>query len=771
MYLGKIWQFHFSFVRYLPIDELEYHMKTTIIILTLLINSSIPSLMAAENRKIKISTSQDVFNSKWSFTPLIIKTDGESQVHTKMFKRQMWIETTPVDIATTSFVYLQNPVQNADPKKNELHYIAQSVKKSFGNKMKMTGAEDGYVVEGKFEKINRYIKVSLSKKADQVIIITTFARLGLYPKLENEIEELHAVLETYQGKNSSAKKTTWVDFLPLTLISKAHAAGFDLSNIFGGSNTTTGGSGSGFSYNLTENFTGLQNSVNDLNTNVSGINTSIGEANLQLGTANTNWGNTNTQFGAANGNWADTNKQIDGLNKNVDKINTTATVANQNWANSNKEMTKANETAVKFADEAKMMNTNWAESNKMLAMVMDPNHMAKVAFYTAAGAALGGVAVNLAVQGVSEGIGFLYELFTGTKKKKLEWGDFEKAMNAWDNQLNDLVKMEQMIDNYLAAFNFFEGKNLGNDYVKQLQTASRDMRFDRDMFMEKFKDQNMDVSCRKIFYDAADELDQKVKEYDKIIAFASNGNMSIKNQGANYFCSQLKELQRKILGAETQMQDLRLKILVAENQFYGKQSEGLEKRDEDIDKVNDRLGKTMAEKKDYDNKVMERVKDAHLQTKTDWLASCYEGKNAQGLAIQEEFSKSFAVIAYFKKRTKCSEVFASVEESLKKRDEEAIRRIASEDELRKNLVVKANNNVEMRLSEEQMSWMSRVHMDAYCYQFAHGEAAKLPAKCSEFPEILYSMSLSKGYEKAKSAYDSKCQDRYIGGLRQLAKQP
>ena len=82
---------------------------------------------------------------------------------------------------------------------------------------------------------------------------------------------------------------------------------------------------------------------------------------------------------------------------------------------------------MKLSNEAQMMNTNWAESNKMLALVMDPNHMAKVAFYTAAGTALGGVAVNLAIQGVSEGISFLHELFTGTKKKKLEWEDFEKA--------------------------------------------------------------------------------------------------------------------------------------------------------------------------------------------------------------------------------------------------------------------------------------------------------------------------------------------------------
>ena len=762
-------------------------MKITILIVSLIINSSIPALMAAEKNKVTINTSEEVFKSKWNFTPLIIRTDGTAKVHTKMFNRQMWLAGKPIDIANTTFTYLENPTQDADPKKNELFYIANAMKKSFGKGMTISGNDNSYNVEGKFEKINRYIKVSLLKKDNYVIIVTTFARMGLYDKLENEIVELHSVLETYNGKAGLEKKTTWLKWMPF--INEAHAAGFGLTNILGGSNTNTGSLGSGFNYNLTGNFQDLTTSVTSLNNNVTKFNTSLDTTNVQIGNANTNWGNTNYQLGSANTNWANTNMQIGNANTNwantnlqienantnwsdsnkqADKFNANLADVNKNWADTNKEAAKANETATKFADEAKMMNTNWAESNKMLALAMDPNHMAKVAFYTAAGAALGGVAVNLAIQGVSEGISFLHELFTGAKKKKLEWEDFEKAMAMWDNQLNDLVKMEQVVDNYLAAFAFFEGKNLGNDYIKQLTMATRDMRFDRDMFMEKFRDPNMDVSCRKMYYDAADELDQKVKDYDKIIAFATSNNMSIKNQGANYFCNQLKELQRKILGAETQMQDLRLKILVAENQFYGKQSDAIEKRDDSIEKVNDRLNKTLTEKQDYDKKVMERVKDTHIQSKDDWLTACYDGKNEQGLAIKEELSKSLAVLAYFKKRSKCSEAYAGIEEKLKKRDEDAVRRIASEDELRKNLVVKANNTVEMKLSEEQMSWMSRVHMDAYCYQFAHTDAAKIPKKCSEFPELLYSMSLSKGYDKAKDAYDSKCSDRYLNGLKQLA---
>lgn len=766
-------------------------MKIALLVFSLVINSTfLPVALAVEESKtVTLSTSFEVFNSKWNYTPTLERVEGNAKVHTKLFKRILWIEKTAVPVIETSFVYLENPVKDADAKKNELSYIAQSLKKSFGPQMVISGQGNNLTVEGKVEKINRTVKVSLLKKSNYVIVITSMARTGLYPKLKGELNELHTALLNYDGdfKVKADKKTSWFNF---PWINEAHAAGgFDFNSLFNGGNTNLGSSGgSGFNVNLTGNLTNLENGIGNVNTNLGSLNTGVnnananwgstntqfgnantnwGNTNVQIGNANTNWNNTNAQIGNANQNWKDSNKQIEDFNKNIDKINDNVTVANENWANTNVEINKANATAAKAAED---LNTNWAESNKILAKAMDPNHMAKVAFYTAAGAALGGIAVNLAVQGVSEGISFLYELFTGAKKKKLEWEDFEKAMQAWDNQLNDLVKMEQIVDNYIDAFNFFEGKNLGNDYIKQLNTASRDMRFDRDMFMEKFKDQNLDTACRKMYYDAADELDQKVKEYDKIIQFATNNSMSI-SSGPNYFCNQLKELQRKILGAETQMQDLRLKILVAENQYYGKQSDALDKRDDDIEKVNDRLGKTLQEKKAYDKKVMERVQEAHKQARVDWLAACMDGKNDEGLKIKEDLKESFFLFTYFRKKGRCSDSYAKVEEALKKRTEDSIKTLAAEEAMRKDLVVRANNTVEMNLSEEQMNWMSRVHMDAYCYQFAHVDEDKIPAKCKEFPELLYSLSLSKGYEKAKKAYQNKCQDRYLNGIKSLAKAP
>ncbi len=67
-----------------------------------------------------------------------------------------------------------------------------------------------------------------------------------------------------------------------------------------------------------------------------------------------------------------------------------------------------------------------------------------------------------------------------------------------------------------------------------------------------------------------------------------------------------------------------------------------------------------------------------------------------------------------------------------------------------------------------MNWLNRLHLDSYCYQFAHQEDDKLPKKCTEYPELLYSLSLSKGAKKAEKQYKDKCEDRYLKGLQQLS---
>jgi len=745
-------------------------INSFVIVSLFLFNSVTPSVAAVLD--------QQEFSSSWNYTPLVKRAEGKSELQMKLFKKTMWFGKTEVPIVETTFTFLKNPQE-----KTNLNQLAHTMQKTFGKTIQLKGSNNSYKLEGPFNKLNRQVKIDLKEEDNRVLIVTSFIRLGFNKNVNAEVEQLHKTLLTYKGE-ATEKKTSWLNWIQQFILKEAHAEGLNLGSILGAGNSTNSPTPS---FNFSLDTSGLRDSIDNLNTTVGNTNTQLGNANtnwgntnvqlgnannnwnntntvlgntnVQLGNANNNWNNTNTQLGNANTNWSNTNTQIGNFNNNLNNTNVQIGNANNNWNNTNTQFAAANKNMEGF-------NTNWAESNKIMAQMMDPNHMAKVAFYTAAGAALGGVAVNLAIQGVSSGISFLYELFTGTKKKKLDWEDLEKAMNVWDTQLNDLVKLEQAVDAYLAAFEFFDGKNLTNDYVKQLADSMRDMRFDRDLFMEKFKDQTMPTACRKIYYSAADELDQKLKEYDRILTFADKNNVQAsKDNGAGYFCGQLKELQRKILSAENTMQDLRLKILAAENQFYSKSADGLEGRDDKMEEINDRLDKTMKEKKKYDDKVVDRLKENHEANKTAFIEACLDGKNMAGIKINET---NKGIFAHFKRKELCGQEYEKISKDVVTRDQRDIETIKAEENFRKDLSLKANNYIELKLSEEQMSWMTRLHTDAYCFQFAHQGEDKIPKKCKEFPELLYSMNMSKGYEKAKAAYDNKCQDRYLKGLKSLA---
>lgn len=733
---------------------------------------------------------QEIFDRNWNYSALQIRTDNQATVHTKIFKRQIWINQIPITIADSNFIFLENPVTDHDSSKNDISRIAQEIKKSFGPDMKVSGTLNHLTVEGPFEKINRYIKISLKKDNSKFYIISSFIRLGFYHNVTNEVEELHSTLLSYHGKRAKEEKTSWNINFKIIEEARAQQTALDLLTLINGQNENQNSSINQLQFPGTEitGLTELNENVKEIGTSITQANTTLGNLTTQTELANTNWAKTNEtaarlaeeagnanrnwsssneEIGRANNNWANTNKELTRANESAEKFADEASRANTNWANTNKEITRANDSAEKFAEEARGVNTNWAESNKTLAKTLDPNHMAKLAFYTAAGAALGGVSVNLAIQGVSEGISFLHELFTGEKQKKLEWSDFEKAMATWDTQLNDLVKMEQIVDNFLGAFEFLDGKKMGNDYVKQLTFAIREMKFDKEGFLEKSRNQNLDLNCRKTYFHSAEELDQKIKEYENIISFLKKSNFKSDDNSEKFFCGQLKQLQKKILDAETQMQDLRLKILVAENQFYKKQREAINNRDEDIEKSNKKLAKTIKEKKKYQQQIEQRIKHNQTLSRNIWLSNCMKGQNEEGREIKKEFSKVFFLFSYFKRKNRCKEEFQKVADRVYGVDDLNKRRVTAEEELRKYLELRANSSVELKQSQEQISWMSKIHMDAYCYQFAH-KSLPLPKKCSEFPETLYSLSLSRGYNKASEAYKNKCEARYVSGLEKLA---
>lgn len=749
------------------------------------------------------------FNALWSYNKLTKHQDGSSVAHTKSFIRYLYIGRIQVPVAQTHFTYLINPKEVTD-----LNQLAKTITKSFGTKkIKSQLSNKHLTIEGDWDKINRHVKLEFFEKSSkEVLMITSFSRMGFNKWLIPEVNGLHAALSEYTPEKN--KTSSFFHSINVFGIRSVHAqpATFNLLDLINGSNNTSSpgnnslgtgpsipgipglSSGSGMSgvsdslKDINGKLDSLQGVGTDFNANLSDLNITagagIGVIDKQGTDLNNNLNNLNN---TANSGIAVIDKQGTDFNNNLNNMNNTANsgiaVIDKQGTDFNKNLSDINKTAdnaVKVADKQATdlnknlqdfnknyadTNANWAESNKILAKTVDPNHMAKVAFYTAAGAALGSVAVSLAIDGVSAGIQFLHELFTGEKRKKLEWEDFQRAMQVWDTKLNDLVQLEKMVDQFILAFNFFEMNKLGNDYMKNLNVAIRDMKFDRDIFMEKFKDGNIDMNCRRIYYNAADEMDNKIKDYEKVLAFASNNTINF-DDPAQYFCSQLKDLQRKILGAEMQMQDLRLKILMAEDQVYSKQTDEKEKRQKKIKEINSRLPKNLRSQEELQVEVADDIKDRAKKEREQWIDDCVDAKNPEGEKVKKEIDNWF--FHFFKAKGMCKDEFNKKAIAVKTRSAAEDERLKLERDLRKDLQMLDNDNIALKMSDAQMNWLNRLHLDSYCYQFAHQEEEKLPKKCTEYPELLYSLSLSKGAKKAEKQYKDKCEDRYLKGLQQLS---
>lgn len=701
-------------------------MKVSLIIFFLL--GLLPSLVRAERLL--------PFRERWSFSPVQEIREDDRVIHRKLFKRIMLLEKHDLPVIETSFTYVKNKSDTSD-----ISQVAASLKASFDKRAKIKRVKkDHLVVEGKATKINRHFQFEILRRGDEVIIISSLIRSGFWKGMRSEVDELHHLLTKYtlEEKRTSWQRNVLNRFSP-TPTAEANDVMSELLTIIRTSNDVRDA---------------VNSAATTTNSQLGSLNDNLSEINTQIGAGNQNWSNTNTQIGAGIQNWANSNKQMAIGNQNWADSNKQIAIGNQNWANTNTELGK--------------FNSNWAESNKLFAKLVDPQHMGKVAMYTAAGAALGSVAVSLAVQGVSTGLAYLHELITGKEKKKLEWREFELAMENWDTKMNDIVALETKLDEFLGAFAFFEEKGFSNNFVKDLERAIKDMSFNSKELKAFSGDKTNEQECRMIAHDAAFELDAKLKDYENILQYVGKNKMAITG-GLDYFCTQLKDLKRKLIALEQQLQDMRLMILNAENQFYEKERKGLEKREDRIASINDKTNRTRKEQHKYDQAVQGGAIVVAEDQKATWVEACMDGKNPAGVEVNKAFESVIQrTINHFKRKQLCSERYVPVAEV--GRDEKAQETLAAEDKLREQLILGTNSYVDIKLSQEQMSWMARLRADAYCFQFAHKDSSTAPKLCTEYPEVLHSLTLSKNYDKADKAYNEKCSEKYLGAIKSLGKQ-
>lgn len=183
----------------------------------------------------------DTIKTNWSYSELATFKNGESTVNKKTFIRYINIGLMEIPIAQTQYVYLKNPQEKTD-----LKIISKKIAKSFGtSKITSYSNENSALIEGDWDKINRHVKIQFQLKGkNDVVILTSFSRIGFNKWLLPEINGLHHLLENAQ---TTSTKTSFQMFLENVGIRKVHAqgnSGINLGSFLSGGNITTGG-GSG----------------------------------------------------------------------------------------------------------------------------------------------------------------------------------------------------------------------------------------------------------------------------------------------------------------------------------------------------------------------------------------------------------------------------------------------------------------------------------------------------------------------------------------------
>lgn len=471
----------------------------------------------------------------------------------------------------------------------------------------------------------------------------------------------------------------------------------------------------------------LNTQIGNANTNWNNTNTQIGNMNntinTQMGNANTNWNNTNTQIGNANTNWANTNTQIGNMNNT---INTQIGAFNNNHAETNAQFEEANRNfanltnvADKRAQEALQESQAWRamtekesqewrnlvkeQSDRGLVVaekMVDPNHLFKMATYSAAGAVLGASVANLAISGVTTAVGFLYKWATGELKEMKQaelLREFSMAMKVYEDSSKISKGLEMSIDSALASMALHKKFQLENSEVlSNIQKYILETEF-----------QIEDAKKNRCIEDLV-PLNQKLVEFQSLAKILDMADPQKK------MCLSLKEMFQKLAEVEGVLQNARPNLLKAEEalnwQLAREQNEGAEilddiqkgKLSKQVKKTQDKQREELYERNKNDTKNLvtditddcrdafrvfdHDIKTADLKSYCESLTTGKSAASAEGLVkalpqlkeeqrrlILREFKKKYVqlgidkVVAYEKQR---QELFSDFEKESNRHHEE-----------------------------------------------------------------------------------------------------
>lgn len=519
---------------------------------------------------------------------------------------------------------------------------------------KLTGLQEkkynnAYRFEGYNETTRRQVVIFVSFSKNKIRVSNAVYRPTYGRTIALEVELIHRKYHNVDDRVSFLKKIK----ISLPFIEEAYAqtdctkcAGNPMCLLLcrsanSGSNAGTGvltgggtgSSSSGFSFGglsldgIQQELNNTNSQLNVLNGNISVANSNWGNTNTQIEGANANWANTNGQINIANQNWANTNTQIGVFNQNHAKTNEELAKANQNLEQTNKNIENLTNVVDKNAQKALEESQAWRamtekesaewralmkeQSDKGLAIaekMSNPNHLFKMATYSAAGAVLGASVANLAIQGVTAAVGFLWKWATGelkTMKQEELLKEFAQAMKVYSDSSAISKGLEASIDSVLS--------NLALHKKFQLENSEVLANIQKYVITTEFEIE--DARKNKCVDDLV-KLNQKMTEFQSLAKILDMADPQ------KQMCIDLKEMFRKLAEVEGVLQNARPNLLKAEDalnwQKARAQNEGAEIFDdikkgglaEDVKKTQDKQREKLYKKNIKDTEELtEEVED------------------------------------------------------------------------------------------------------------------------------------------------------------------
>jgi hypothetical protein len=675
--------------------------------------------------------------------------------------------------------------------KESIEEIIVEIKKGFGNKTwSQKKKTNGYEISTLLGKGNRVVRIQVAKGKWGFYSFASMIRPGYFRSVIPEIKSLESSFHQYARTHGKIKKysSTWKTISNL-IISQAHAAGLDgidFGDLLGGDNDIADG------------------------INIGGGAIDVGGSIDVSGTVNVNTMNSinpgdidrieSIMTGATDSLGDITQTFVDSNNMNVDKITTSnesiAESTNQNVSDQVDKITTSNEkiTAEVNANADKQV-TKITESNERIAKdfndtanrgldiaekSLDKKHMAEigaaVGFATAAGAALGGMAVNLMVSSVQGISAYIWELITDDKSEALRYKNFNKALGQWEKVNKEIGQLEKTFDRFLKSFEKLDGMN-SKDIVNQLNENADKLYFKAMLAKEVAEDSTVSQTCRFRAFKAAREYQRLGSNMQRIVKYSQKNGILNFTDLEGYYCEQLENIRRKLVNAELGLSRLRIALLNGQRQYFEHQEEGMEDAQDQIDFYNSNSYKKKRNTavKDYVDAIRDIAEDDSEDKRDKWVKKCKKSKSGIGkqMARRAEQKKKDDGGGWFYSVSKakgklCREAYATMQNYYQDKSQMSLEQILQMAERDADLALEQSKQKNLKLNTKDYArnavvmknWFRKLEMEAQCKNVMSESRKRSAAykRCEKInPQLV---NLSRAVKIADENYNKKCEDRF-----------